>query len=75
MRTRPFRLLVIAFTAHGAAVATASVLLITYLVHLGHTPASPPASPAQLTGYGPVMTTVATACVIAAFALPAYHRV
>ncbi|WP_246264180.1 MFS transporter [Acrocarpospora pleiomorpha] len=37
-RTRPFWLLVIAFTANGGAVAVMSVLLITYLIHLGHTP-------------------------------------
>ncbi|GAA3016945.1 MFS transporter [Streptosporangium longisporum] len=37
-RTRPFRLLVIAFTANGGAAAVMSVLLITYLLHLGHSP-------------------------------------
>ncbi|MFI6510574.1 MFS transporter [Streptosporangium sp. NPDC050855] len=37
-RGRPFRLLVIAFTANGGAAAVMSVLLITYLVHLGHSP-------------------------------------
>ncbi|MET8987800.1 MFS transporter [Nonomuraea wenchangensis] len=35
---RPFWLLVIAFTASGGAVATVAVLLITYLIHLGHPP-------------------------------------
>ncbi|NRQ38096.1 MFS transporter [Nonomuraea sp. NN258] len=37
-RARPFWLLVIAFTANGGAVATVAVLLITYLIHLGHSP-------------------------------------
>ncbi|MEV4177494.1 MFS transporter [Nonomuraea sp. NPDC049709] len=37
-RRRPFWLLVIAFTANGGAVAVIAVLLITYLVHLGHSP-------------------------------------
>lgn len=37
-RRRPFWLLVLAFTAHGGAVAVMSVLLVTYLVHLGHSP-------------------------------------
>jgi MFS family permease len=37
-RRRPFWLLVIAFTANGGAVAVIAVLLITYLVHLGHAP-------------------------------------
>ncbi|MFB4269166.1 MFS transporter [Nonomuraea sp. GTA35] len=37
-RARPFWLLVIAFTASGGAVATVAVLLITYLIHLGHPP-------------------------------------
>ncbi|MGW2157580.1 MFS transporter [Nonomuraea sp. NPDC001699] len=37
-RRRPFWLLVIAFTANGGAVAIVAVLLITYLVHLGHSP-------------------------------------
>ncbi|MFI7049820.1 MFS transporter [Streptosporangium sandarakinum] len=37
-RARPFWLLVIAFTANGGAVATVAVLLITYLIHLGHPP-------------------------------------
>ncbi|MGW3353394.1 MFS transporter [Nonomuraea rubra] len=37
-RRRPFWLLVIAFTANGGAVATVAVLLITYLIHLGHPP-------------------------------------
>jgi predicted MFS family arabinose efflux permease len=37
-RARPFWLLVAAFTANGGAVATISVLLITYLIHLGHSP-------------------------------------
>jgi MFS family permease len=37
-RLRPFWLLVIAFTANGGAVATVAVLLITYLIHLGHPP-------------------------------------
>ncbi|MGP4099845.1 MFS transporter [Nonomuraea sp. KM90] len=37
-RRRPFWLLVVAFTANGGAVAVMAVLLITYLVHLGHSP-------------------------------------
>ncbi|MEU4408135.1 MFS transporter [Streptosporangium sp. NPDC023963] len=37
-RRRPFWLLVTAFTANGGAVAVMAVLLITYLVHLGHSP-------------------------------------
>ncbi|WP_245899941.1 MFS transporter [Nonomuraea indica] len=37
-RARPFWLLVIAFTASGGAVVTVAVLLITYLIHLGHPP-------------------------------------
>lgn len=37
-RGRPFWLLVVAFTASGGAIATVSVLLITYLVRLGHPP-------------------------------------
>jgi MFS family permease len=37
-RRRPFWLLVIAFTANGGAVAVVAVLLITYLVQLGHSP-------------------------------------
>ncbi|GAA3469866.1 MFS transporter [Nonomuraea roseola] len=37
-RRRPFWLLVIAFTANGGAAAVMAVLLITYLVHLGHSP-------------------------------------
>ncbi len=37
-RRRPFWLLVIAFTANGGAAAVMSVLLITYLIHLGHPP-------------------------------------
>ncbi|MER5626748.1 MFS transporter [Streptosporangium sp. NPDC002544] len=37
-RARPFWLLVIAFTANGGAAAVMSVLLITYLIHLGHSP-------------------------------------
>ncbi|MGR6924351.1 MFS transporter [[Actinomadura] parvosata] len=37
-RARPFWLLVMAFTASGGAVATVAVLLITYLIHLGHPP-------------------------------------
>lgn len=37
-RHRPFWLLVIAFTANGGAVAVVAVLLITYLIHLGHSP-------------------------------------
>ncbi|MEO3789632.1 MFS transporter [Nonomuraea sp. B10E15] len=37
-RGRPFWLLVIAFTASGGAVAVMAVLLITYLIHLGHSP-------------------------------------
>ncbi|KAB8191753.1 MFS transporter [Nonomuraea phyllanthi] len=37
-RKRPFWLLVIAFTANGGAVAVMAVLLITYLVRLGHSP-------------------------------------
>ncbi|MDF5759351.1 MFS transporter [Spongiactinospora sp. TRM90649] len=38
VRRRPFWLLVIAFTANGGAVATIAVLLVTYLIHLGHSP-------------------------------------
>ncbi|MET8339860.1 MFS transporter [Streptosporangium canum] len=38
VRGRPFWLLAAAFTAHGGAVATIAVLLVTYLVHLGHPP-------------------------------------
>ncbi|PZG56653.1 MFS transporter [Spongiactinospora gelatinilytica] len=38
VRRRPFWLLVIAFTASGGAVATMAVLLVTYLIHLGHSP-------------------------------------
>ncbi|MBT2233480.1 MFS transporter [Nonomuraea sp. NEAU-A123] len=38
IRRRPFWLLVIAFTANGGAVAVMAVLLITYLVHMGHSP-------------------------------------
>ncbi|PZG16914.1 MFS transporter [Nonomuraea aridisoli] len=38
VRQRPFWLLAAAFTAHGGGVATISVLLITYLIHLSHTP-------------------------------------
>ncbi|MFF5209578.1 MFS transporter [Streptosporangium sp. NPDC000396] len=38
VRARPFWLLVAAFTAHGGAVATIAVLLVTYLIHLGHPP-------------------------------------
>ncbi|MGV9309863.1 MFS transporter [Nonomuraea sp. NPDC003727] len=38
VRRRPFWLLVIAFTANGGAVATVAVLLVTYLIHLGHSP-------------------------------------
>ncbi|WP_440106712.1 MFS transporter [Streptosporangium sp. H16] len=38
VRARPFWLLVIAFTAHSGAVATIAILLITYLVHLDHSP-------------------------------------
>ncbi|MFF0312209.1 MFS transporter [Streptosporangium sp. NPDC004379] len=38
VRRRPFRLLVIAFTASGGAVAVIAVVLITYLIHLGHSP-------------------------------------
>ncbi|WP_246079741.1 MFS transporter [Nonomuraea mesophila] len=38
VRARPFWLLAAAFTAHGGAAATISVLLITYLIHLGHQP-------------------------------------
>ncbi|MEU0570429.1 MFS transporter [Nonomuraea sp. NPDC005983] len=37
-RRRPFWLLVIAFTANGGAVSVMAVLLITYLIHLGHSP-------------------------------------
>lgn len=37
-RERPFWLLVVAFTANGGAVAVIAVLLITYLIHLGHSP-------------------------------------
>ncbi|WP_049558896.1 MFS transporter [Nonomuraea sp. SBT364] len=37
-RRRPFWLLVIAFTANGGAAAVMAVLLITYLLHLGHPP-------------------------------------
>lgn len=38
VRARPFWLLVAAFTAHGGAVATVAVLLVTYLTYLGHPP-------------------------------------
>ncbi|GAA3828444.1 MFS transporter [Sphaerisporangium flaviroseum] len=38
IRGRPFWLLATAFTGHSAAVATIALLLITYLVHLGHRP-------------------------------------
>ncbi|MGW5687240.1 MFS transporter [Nonomuraea sp. NPDC003754] len=38
VRGRPFWLLVAAFTAHSGAVATIAVLLVTYLVRLGHPP-------------------------------------
>lgn len=38
VRARPFWLLVIAFTAGGGAVAVIAVLLVTYLIHLGHSP-------------------------------------
>lgn len=38
VRRRPFWLLVLAFTASGGAVATIAVLLVTYLIHLGHPP-------------------------------------
>ncbi|GAA0408542.1 MFS transporter [Acrocarpospora corrugata] len=37
-RARPFWLLVIAFTANGGAVSVMSVLLISYLIRLGHSP-------------------------------------
>ncbi|WP_440106728.1 MFS transporter [Streptosporangium sp. H16] len=37
-RERPFWLLATAFTAHSGAVATIAILLITYLIHLGHRP-------------------------------------
>ncbi|WP_336209551.1 MFS transporter [Nonomuraea sp. LPB2021202275-12-8] len=38
IRRRPFWLLVLAFTANGGAAAVMAVLLITYLIHLGHSP-------------------------------------
>ncbi|MEV4567842.1 MFS transporter [Nonomuraea sp. NPDC049419] len=38
VRGRPFWLLAAAFTAHSGAVATIAVLLVTYLIHLGHPP-------------------------------------
>ncbi|MET8144307.1 MFS transporter [Sphaerisporangium sp. NPDC005288] len=38
VRERSFWLLVTAFTAHAAAVATVAVLLISYLIRLGHPP-------------------------------------
>ncbi|GAB2452866.1 MFS transporter [Streptosporangium sandarakinum] len=38
VRARPFWLLTAAFTAHSGAVAVIAVLLVTYLVHLGHSP-------------------------------------
>ncbi|MEV5502586.1 MFS transporter [Nonomuraea fuscirosea] len=38
VRRRPFWLLVIAFTAGGGAVAVIAVVLVTYLIHLGHSP-------------------------------------
>ncbi|MEV4472394.1 MFS transporter [Nonomuraea salmonea] len=38
VRGRPFWLLAAAFTAHNGAVATIAVLLVTYLIHLGHPP-------------------------------------
>ncbi|WP_326822229.1 MFS transporter [Streptosporangium sp. NBC_01756] len=37
-RRRPFWSLVIAFTANSGAAAVMAVLLITYLIHLGHSP-------------------------------------
>ncbi|WP_449066802.1 MFS transporter, partial [Planomonospora algeriensis] len=46
VRRRPFWLLVAAFTASGGAAAVMAVLLIAYLVHLGH----PPALAATLAG-------------------------
>nr|BFE79461.1 hypothetical protein GCM10020093_020620 [Planobispora longispora] len=38
IRARPFWLLVAAFTANGGAAATVAVLLVGYLIHLGHPP-------------------------------------
>lgn len=38
VRARPFWFLVAAFTAHGGGVAVIGVLLVTYLIHLGHPP-------------------------------------
>ncbi|GAA4923695.1 MFS family permease [Nonomuraea thailandensis] len=38
VRRRPFWLLVIAFTASGGAIAVIAVVLVTYLIHLGHSP-------------------------------------
>lgn len=38
VRERPFWLLAGAFSAHAGAVAAVTVLLITYLIHLGHRP-------------------------------------
>lgn len=38
VRGRPFWLLVVVFTAHGAAMAVIGLLLITYLISLGHEP-------------------------------------
>ncbi|WP_261808472.1 MFS transporter [Nonomuraea sp. C10] len=38
VRARPFWFLVAAFTAHGGGVAVIGVLLVTYLIHLGHAP-------------------------------------
>src|SRR5690606_41964691 len=38
VRARPFCFLLAAFTAHGGAVAVIGVLLVTYLIHLGHSP-------------------------------------
>ncbi len=38
VRARPFWFLVAAFTAHGGGVSVIGVLLVTYLIHLGHAP-------------------------------------
>ncbi|MBO3750002.1 MFS transporter [Streptosporangiaceae bacterium NEAU-GS5] len=38
VRRRPFWLLVAAFTANGGAVSVMAVVLVSYLIHLGHPP-------------------------------------
>ena len=39
LRDRAYLLLVAAFVAHGAAVATIGMHLVAYLIELGHSPA------------------------------------